>query len=198
MLTTVATDHPLAEVSDAALVVAIARGRTEALAEVYRRHAGALVGLARRILGQQQLSEEAVQEVFLSLWNRPERFDPERGALRSFLLTQVHGKSVDAVRAETSRRAREDREASLQAESGYDLEREVWDLSVADRVRQGLESLSHGERTAIQLAYFGGQTYREVAATLGEPEGTIKTRIRSGLKRLRGVLQEAGIDGYGF
>jgi RNA polymerase sigma-70 factor, ECF subfamily len=188
----------LAEASDGSLVVAIARGRTEALAEVHRRHAGALLGLARRILGQRQLSEEVVQEVFLSLWNSPERFDPERGSLRSFLLTKVHGKSVDTIRTERSRQAREERESTFRAESAYDLEREVLDLSMADRVRQAMESLTEGERRAIELAYFGGQTYREVAATLGDPEGTIKTRIRSGLKRMRGVLQEAGIDRYGF
>jgi RNA polymerase sigma-70 factor (ECF subfamily) len=188
----------LLEASDGALVVAIARGRTEALAEVYRRHAGALLALARRILRQQELSEEVVQEVFFSLWNSPERFDPERGPLRSFLLTQVHGKSVDTIRAETTRRTREDREAKLRAESEYDLEREVWDLSMADLVRQAIVSLTDGERRAIELAYFGGQTYREVAATLGEAEGTIKTRIRSGLKRMRGALQEAGIDEFRF
>lgn len=197
MLATVGTDDPLADVSDAALVVAIARGRSEALAEVYRRHAGTLLGLAGRILGQRQLSEEVVQEVFLALWRSPERFDPQRGALRSFLVTQVHGRSVDVVRAETARRAREEREARLEVHSGYDLEREVWDLSVADGVRRALESLTEGQRRAIDLAYFGGQTYRDVAARLGEPEGTIKTRIRSGLKRMRGVLQEAGIDEHG-
>lgn len=198
MLDAVATVERLSDLSDAALVVAIARGRTDALGEAYRRHAGALLGLARRILGDQSLSEEVVQEVFLALWRSPERFDPERGALRSYLLTQTHGKSVDIVRAETSRRAREERDARLQVESGYDLEREVWDLSVADRVRQAMVSLSEGERRAIELAYFGGQTYREVAVTLGEPEGTIKTRIRSGLKRMRGILQGAGVDEYGF
>jgi RNA polymerase sigma-70 factor, ECF subfamily len=188
----------LLEASDGALVVAIARGRTGALAEAYRRHAGALLGLARRILGQQQLSEEVVQEVFLELWRSPERFDPERGSLRSFLITQTHGRSVDLVRAETSRRAREDRDARARAESGYDLEREVWDLMLADRVRGAMDSLTEDERRAIHLAYFGAHTYRQVAATLGEPEGTIKTRIRSGLKRMRGVLQGAGIDEHGF
>jgi RNA polymerase sigma-70 factor, ECF subfamily len=192
----VAGGERLGDLSDARLVVAIARQQTEALAEVYRRHAGAILGLARRVLGQQQLSEEVVQEVFLSLWRSPERFDAERASLRSYLLTQAHARSVDIVRAETSRRAREEREARLRAESGYDLEREVWDLSTADRVRNAMELLPAGERQAIELAYFSGRTYRDVAVTLGEPEGTIKTRIRTGLKRMRGALQEAGIEGF--
>jgi RNA polymerase sigma-70 factor (ECF subfamily) len=181
-------------VGDARLVVAIARRQPDALAEVYRRHGGAIIGLARRVLSDSRLSEEVVQEVFLGLWRAPDRFDPDRGSLRSYLLAQTHGKSVDMVRAEVSRRGREESEARLRAESGYDLEREVWDLTMADRVRRTLVELPEPERRAIELAYFGGQTYREVAATLGEPEGTIKTRIRTGLKRMRSALQEAGVD----
>ncbi len=184
----------LEDIGDTRLVVAIARKHTDALAEVYRRYAGAVLALARRVVGDPRLSEEVVQEVFLGLWNAPEAFDPERGSLRSFLLAKTHGKSVDIVRAEVSRRGREEREARLRAESGYDLEREVWDLAMADRVRTTMEGLPEGERRAIELSYFGGQTYREVAATLGEPEGTIKSRIRTGLKRLRGSLREAGVD----
>ena len=83
--------------SDAALVLAIARYHQEALAEAYRRHAGAVFGLARRLLGDQALAEEIVQEVFLRLWNDPDRFDPLRGSLRSYLLAHTHGRAVDAV-----------------------------------------------------------------------------------------------------
>jgi RNA polymerase sigma-70 factor, ECF subfamily len=190
----VGTDQ-LENVGDARLVVAIARRHTDALAEAYRRYAGAVFALARRVLGDPRLSEEVVQEVFLGLWNAPEGFDPERGSLRSFLLAKAHGKSVDIVRAEVSRRGREEREARLRAESGYDLEREVWGLAMSDRVRMSMEELPEQERRAIELAYFGGQTYREVAATLGEREGTIKSRIRTGLKRMRRSLQEAGLEG---
>src|SRR3989440_11581603 len=149
----------LGDMSDTALVVAVGRWRNDALAEIYRRHAGAVYSLARRMLSEASDAEEVVQEVFLRLWNEPERFDPERGSLRSYLLAHAHGRSVDLIRAETSRRNREAREARLNAESGYDLEREVWDLAVADQVRDAPASLSDGERAAIQLAYFGGHTY---------------------------------------
>ena len=181
--------------SDAQLVVGIGRFRNDALAEVYRRHAPALFGLSRRILAGRDLAEEVVQEVFLRLWNQPDRFDPDRGSLRTYLLTQTHGRSVDVIRAEASRRAREERDARLTVEGSYDLEREVWDLTQAEQVRAALSQLTDGERRAIELAYFGSHTYREVAVLLREPEGTVKSRIRSGLSRLRGALVETGIAG---
>ena len=187
------TTDDVREASDANLVVGIGRYREEALAEVYRRHAGAAFGLAHRIVADRTLAEEVVQEVFLRLWNQPEKFDPGRGTLRSYLLAQAHGRSVDLVRAESSRRAREERQARLTAESGYDLEREVWDLTQAEQVREAVAGLSDGERSAIELAYFGGHTYREVAVLLNEPEGTVKSRIRSGLVRLRGSLVASGV-----
>jgi RNA polymerase sigma-70 factor (ECF subfamily) len=191
----VVMDEDLSQASDSALVVAIGRWRQDALAEAYRRHAGAVFGLARRVLGDRALAEEVVQEVFLRLWDHPDRFDAERGSLRSFLLAHCHGRSVDVIRSETSRRAREDREHLQQAEAGYDLEHEVWDIVVADHVREALDGIPEGERRAIELAYFGGHTYREVAAMLQEPEGTVKTRIRTGLRRLRAGLSDSGVRG---
>jgi RNA polymerase sigma-70 factor (ECF subfamily) len=187
----------LREASDAKLVVAIGRYSQEALAEAYRRHGGAAFGLAQRLVGDRSMAEEVVQEVFLRLWNDPEKFDPDRGSLRSYLLAQTHGRSVDLVRSESSRRRREEREARMNAESGYDLEREVIDLAVGDQIRTALATLADGEREAIELAYFGGHTYREVAAMLGQPEGTVKSRIRSGLTRLRTALAETGVVGSG-
>jgi len=182
-----------AAASDASLVVALARYQQSALGEVYRRHAGAVFGLAKRLLGDQAKAEEVVQEVFLRLWNQPDRFDPERGSLRAFLLAQTHGRSVDILRSDGARRRREDRDARELAESGYDVDRAVWDLALADHVRNALGVLHPGERAAIELAYFGGRTYREVAVQLNEAEGTVKSRIRSGLKRLRTELTAAGV-----
>ncbi len=183
----------LREAGDAALVVAIGRWREDALAEVYRRHGGAAFALARRLLNDRQLAEEVLQEVFLRLWNSPERFDPERGSLRAYLLAQTHGRAVDLLRSETSRRRREEREARESTGFGDDIEREVIDLTVSEKVKEVVAGLPADERRAIELAYFGGHTYRQVAVMLEAPEGTVKSRIRSGLRRLRKDLAEAGV-----
>jgi RNA polymerase sigma-70 factor (ECF subfamily) len=183
----------LREASDAALVVAIGRWREDALAEVYRRHAGAAYALARRLLNDNQLAEEILQEVFLRLWNNPERFDSERGSLRAYLLAQTHGRAVDLLRSETARRRREEREAREAPAFGDDIERQVIDLTVSEKVKEVVAGLPNDERRAIELAYFGGHTYRQVAVMLETPEGTVKSRIRSGLRRLRTDLAEAGV-----
>jgi RNA polymerase sigma-70 factor (ECF subfamily) len=183
------------EVSDAQLVTSIARYSEVALAEAYRRHGGAVFGLAKRVLNNPTDAEDVTQEVFLRLWNQPDRFDAARGSLRSFLLAQAHGRAVDAVRSSSSRRAREARDALRTAESPYDMQREVWDLAVADQVSSAMGELPEEERRAIELAYFNGHTYREVAQLLDQPEGTVKSRIRNGMRRMRAVLADAGVRG---
>lgn len=179
------------QASDAALVVAIGRWSEDALAEAYRRHGGAVYALARRVVRDTGLAEEVVQEVFVRLWATPDRFDPDRGSLRSWLLSQAHGRTIDRLRSDSARRLREERDAQRTADAGYDVEREAWDLAVADRVKDVMADLPDGERQAIKLAYFDGYTYREVAKILDTPEGTIKSRIRAGLKHMRSDLIDA-------
>lgn len=179
----------LASASDASLALGVARWRPEALAEVYRRNAGAVFGLAKRLLVEEAMAEEVTQEVFVGFWQRPERYDPARGSLRAFLLAVAHGRAVDLLRSETSRRAREQRARDV-AGAGYDLEQEVVALVANERVREALDKLPEAERTAIELAYFGGHTYREVAMIQNEPEGTVKSRIRSGLRRMERDLAQ--------
>jgi RNA polymerase sigma-70 factor (ECF subfamily) len=186
---------PIDEVSDAQLVTSIARYSEVALAEAYRRHGGAVFGLAKRVLMNPTEAEDVTQEVFLRLWNQPDRFDPARGSLRAFLMAQAHGRAVDAVRSTSSRRRREARDANRTAEAAYDMQREVWDLALADQVAQAMGELPEDERQAIELAYFDGRTYREVAQLLDQPEGTVKSRIRNGMRRMRAVLARAGVRG---
>ncbi len=176
------------DVSDPVLAISVAGGDKTALAEMYRRHGGPIFRLAQRLLHDDRLAEEVVQDVFIGFWQTPQRFDPERGQLRSFLLMKAHGRSVDILRAEQSRRRRDQFDADEQQRNPYDLERQILDLDLAERVSRALDRLPEGERKAITLAYFGGHTYREVAELLEQPEGTVKSRIRAGLKALRRQL----------
>jgi RNA polymerase sigma-70 factor, ECF subfamily len=185
--------NPYQLLDDTALARAIVDRDEQALAEAYRRHGDSCFALARRVLFDRALAEEVVQEIFVRLWNLPDRYEPARGSLRSFLIAQSHGRSVDLLRAETARRRREERESRERITEPVDLERAVVNLTEAEAVRDALASLPDVERVAIELAYFGGHTYRQVATLLGQPEGTVKSRIRAGMLRLRAALVEAGI-----
>jgi RNA polymerase sigma-70 factor, ECF subfamily len=178
----------LTTASDAALVVAIGRYHEAALAETYRRHGGAVRALAQRVVGSDFLADEVTQDVFLRLWREPEQFDATRSGLRTYLVAIAHHRAVDLVRSESARAAREQRSAAAPDADDYDVEHLAWDLAMAEQVRVALDGLPDGERDAIHLAYFEGRTYREVATLLGEPEGTVKSRIRAGLQRMRRSL----------
>jgi RNA polymerase sigma-70 factor (ECF subfamily) len=190
-----AVESPYASTDDVGLVIAIARYNGDAFAEAYRRHAGAVFALAHRMLWEQAIAEELVQEIFLRLWEHPDRFDQARGSLRSFLLMDAHARCVDRIRSDSRRRQREERTTRAAMVTHYDIDLEAHDLEVGEQVRAVMATLSDAERRAIELAYFGGHTYREVARILDQPEGTVKSRIRTGLTRLRTQLLERGIDG---
>ena len=139
--------------SDAAIVVGIARCHEPALAEAYRRHGGSVHTLARRVLRSATLADEVTQEVFVELWRAPERFDPGRGALRTFLMTKAHSRAIDVLRSESARRVREERTVRETATAGYDIEHHAWDLAVADRVKEAVDTLAgrrtHGHRDGV-------------------------------------------------
>ena len=167
------------------LVAAISAGDETALKAVYDHHGGAVYGLALRITKNSSLAEDVTQEVMLRLWRNPEKFEPGRGTLRTYLMTQAHGRSVDIIRSESSRRTRENNEARMAAKTRLPAADEaVIDMQVAEEVRSALSQLDPTQRKAIELAYYGGYSYREVAEMLSQPEGTVKSRIRAGLKRL--------------
>jgi RNA polymerase sigma-70 factor (ECF subfamily) len=180
---------------DADLVVAVRDRRPGALEELYRRHSVAVFSVARRVTGVPEHGEEVLQEVFLRLWRTPERFDPTRGALRSFLLMDAHARAVEVVRRDSARRGREERTVRLEPGAGDEIAAELWDVVVAEHLREALDALTSLEREAIELAYYGGHTYRQVATILRQPEGTVKSRIRSGLQKMRDRLVAADIGG---
>ena len=149
----VTATHIIEDVEDSVLVERIGNRSQGALAEAYRRHSSSVFSLALRITRNRTLAEEVTQEVFVRLWNRWQTFDADRGTLRSFLLAHTHGRSVDLIRSESSRRTREERETrQMVAVAGPTLEEEVVGMQVADQVRTALQELKEGARAAIELA----------------------------------------------
>lgn len=175
--------------TDAELVGAVVARDVGAFEELYRRHGGAVFGLARRVLRRDDLAEDVTQDVFVRLWNQPSRFDPTRGGLRSFLQREAHSRSIERVRSEEARIQRERRANPVEPQVST-LESEVMASIRSDDVRHALDALDPPVRSAIVLAYYGGLSYRQVAERLGEPEGTVKSRIRAGLARLAELLSD--------
>jgi RNA polymerase sigma factor (sigma-70 family) len=179
----------LAHLSDEALVALVARSDEVALGELYDRFGRVAYGLARRILRDDALAEDAVQEAFLAVWRSAPRFVPERAKASTWLLTLVHRRAVDLVRREDRRRAEPIDEAAEPA--GAEVDESVWLRLERERVQEALRRLPDQQREAIELAYYGGFTQSELAERLGQPLGTIKSRMFTGLGRLRELLTEA-------
>jgi RNA polymerase sigma factor (sigma-70 family) len=169
-------------------------GDDAVLGEIYDQYSSFVYGLALRVIGDARAAEDISQDVFLFIWERPEAFDPDRGSLRTWLGTLTHRRSVDYVRREEARRRRTQRDASLRATQIPDVEEMATALVTAERVRSALDVLPEEQRRAIQLAYFGGKTYRQVAEVLGIPEGTAKSRLRLGLRRIADALGGEGLE----
>jgi RNA polymerase sigma-70 factor (ECF subfamily) len=168
-------------------------GDESALSEIYDQYSSFVFGLAARVTNDRRAAEDVTQEVFVTVWERPAVFDPERGSLRSWLGTLAHRRAVDFVRREEASRRRAQREAELAA-LPPDIEELATALALAERVRVAVDELPPDQQAAIRLAYFGGKTYRQVADVLGIPEGTAKSRLRMGLRRMADTLEREGVD----
>ncbi len=168
----------------------VARGDEAAFGLVYGQVAGHVFGIARSVLRDPAQAEEVAQEVLLDVWRDAARFDAGRGTAKAWVMTLAHRRAVDRVRSEQASAAREQRAA--RAEVSYDVVAESVAARLdAERVRRCLGSLTGLQQESITLAYYRGCTYREVAALLKVPLGTVKTRMRDGLIRLRDCL---GVD----
>jgi len=182
----------LAHLSDEALVLLAARSEQSALAELYDRYGRPAYGLALRVLRDEALAEDAVQEAFLAVWRTAPRFVPERGKASTWIFTLVHRRAVDLVRREVVRRA-ESLEGAPEP-GGGDAGEEAWLRLQRERVQDALRQLPDQQREALELAYYGGFSQSELAERLGQPLGTIKSRMFAGLARLRELLGEPGLE----
>lgn len=186
-------DRQLAHLSDEALVALTARSEESALAELYDRFGRTAYGLAFRILRDAALAEDAVQDAFLTLWRTAPRFVPEHGRASTWILTLVHRRAVDTVRREQRRRA--DSLDSAPEPSVEGVDEDAWLRFQRERVQTALRLLPDVQREALELAYYGGFSQSELAERLGQPLGTIKSRMFSGLSRLRELLGEPATEG---
>jgi RNA polymerase sigma-70 factor (ECF subfamily) len=170
----------------------VADGDRAAFEELYRRYSAAAYGLALRVTGQDSLAQEVVHDAFLALWRAPEAYDPARGPFRTFFLSLVHHRAVDTVRREERLRKRAERVANLEPRLGEDVAEEVVDgayLVVRRKeVHEALETLPPDQRKVVEMAYFGGYTQTRIAAELGIPVGTVKTRTLAAMHKLRRAL----------
>jgi RNA polymerase sigma factor (sigma-70 family) len=178
---------------DSQLVALVADGDAIALEALYDRYGTAAYSLALRILTDQRLAEEVVQDVFLSLWRDARRFDPARGTVATYLLSTTHHRSVDLLRLQEHPRRRHEPDEAAQApsEQASGPQDEVEVAERRGQIRAALSGLPQAQREALLLAYFGGYTQREIASLEGIPLDTVKTRMAAGMRRLKDELREA-------
>ncbi len=189
-VTVMTTSRPrdAAETSAESALASSADGDQAAFATFYDATAAAVHGTVLRVLRDPAQSEEVVQEVFLEAWRTAARFDPTRGSARAWVVTMAHRRAVDRVRASQASSDRDEKVGVREIPPYDSVSEEVVVMLEQDEVRQALDALSPLQREAIDLAYFGGRTHREISEDLSVPLGTVKTRLRDGLIRLRDVM----------
>src|SRR5262245_52005708 len=179
-----------AQLDDEALVRLLVRQDVLALEALYHRYSRPIFSLALKILGDREVVEEVVQEVFLRLWTRAFGYDPQRGKLLSWLLTITHHRAIDELRRRRGQPeidGLQEQQAAVE-ETGADPSKALTQVEEREAVQRALEALPEAQRRPIELAYYGGMTQVEIAALLHEPLGTIKTRMRLGMQKLRQLL----------
>lgn len=184
----------LRECSDGDLMFRARDGDADAFEVIYDRHSAAAYSLARRLCRSAEVAEDVVQEAFLSLWRRRDRYDAARGDVRAWVLTIVHNVAIDRIRRagshERRRASAEGLEEYLEAPERTD--EEVQRREEADQIRAALSALPDEQRQVIELAFFDGLTHTQIAAELEQPVGTVKGRIRLGLLKLQAQLEAGG------
>jgi RNA polymerase sigma-70 factor (ECF subfamily) len=183
----------LKSATDTDLIGRVSEGDAKALEVLYDRYSRVVYSFALRIVSDPQLAEELLQEVFFRAWQQGSAFKAARGSFITWLLSITHNMAIDEVRKRRRRPQRADNEEpeavlAAVADEGQDVEEEVWLLSLRTTIADALRDLPRAQREAIELAYFQGLTQREIAERLGEPLGTIKTRMRLGIQKLREQL----------
>jgi RNA polymerase sigma-70 factor (ECF subfamily) len=187
--------------ADTELIGRAASGDARALEVLYERYAGVVFSFALRIVSERQLAEEILQEAFFRAWQQGGSFSAGRGSFVTWLLSITHNLAIDEIRRRRRRPQKADSEEPEQildsvadTGAGADVEGEVWLGALRDTIGQALSQLPPAQREALEMAYFRGMTQREIAEALGEPLGTIKTRMRLGLQKLREALGSDGSE----
>jgi RNA polymerase sigma-70 factor (ECF subfamily) len=160
----------------------------DALEVLYDRHHRLALGLARRMLADEQAAEDVVQEVFLAVWRQAERYRPERGAVKTWLLAMVHHRAIDRLRQRPAARAAVELSEQLEDQGMAPVWQQAFEQIRGEQISSALEVLPPEQRETIELAYFGGKSQSEIAALQGVPLGTVKGRTRLALEKLRGLL----------
>ncbi|MEO8287183.1 MAG: sigma-70 family RNA polymerase sigma factor [Chloroflexota bacterium] len=189
-------DHSLT--ADDQLVAHVAEGDASALEALYDRYVRQCFGLALRMVGDPALSEEVVQEVFLKVWTRPGSYSNTKGKFVSWLLSLIHHRCIDELRRRSRTEvALEDPDTGSVLDTAHDPDPEpadqVWVMEQQRAVRAALEKIPPNQRQVLELAYYRGLSHSEIAANLGQPLGTVKTRIRLGMQSLRQLLEPQGL-----
>lgn len=171
--------------NDGALVAAIRNGNQEAMAELYDRYSSVVYAVALRVLGDTSAAEDILQEIFMQLWRKPGAFDASRGNLAPWLAVITRNRAVDVLRKRRPQSELEDTTLTVDPDFAGEADRGL----IVEKVRSALQAMSSQQRSALEMAYFEGYSHSEISAKTGEPLGTIKTRIRSGLMQLRKLVE---------